>query len=323
MPAEAYDAFVEASPQGSVFCASWWLDAVAAGSWRPNSVGEGDRITAAWPTVVRASRLGPVHSGAPLTPFLGPLFEPADTSEARRHAGELASLERLLEGLGPYAHLEARCNPAFDYWTPLHWHGFTQTTHYTWRLGLGDIEAAWAGLRENVRREVRKARKRGVTVEEGSLEELLGLQRLTAERQGHVEAAERGRETIRRLDPEAARRGVRSILLARDEEGRVHAGAYIVWDSRFSYYLLGGSDETLRTSGAGSLVLWSALEAAAERGTGFDFEGSMLRPVERYFRSFGGAPAPYSLVRNTRSRVFRIDRAARRAAQAARSLPRR
>jgi len=103
----------------------------------------------------------------------------------------------------------------------------------------------------------------------------------------------------------------------------VHAGAYIVWDSRFTYYLLGGSDETLRTSGAGSLVLWSAVEAAAERGTGFDFEGSMLRPVERYFRSFGGAPAPYSLVRSMRSRVFRLDRAARRAAQAARSLRRR
>src|SRR5947209_595113 len=130
--ASRYDELVATSPQGSVFCMSWWLDAVAPGRWHAHEVEENGRVVAAWPTVVRRTRVGDVHTGAPLTPFLGPLLPPGEG--ARRRSRELKLVESLLERIGPFAHLEARCNPAFDYWTPLRWHGFAQTTNYTWRL---------------------------------------------------------------------------------------------------------------------------------------------------------------------------------------------
>src|SRR4051794_36960208 len=66
-----YDELVATSPQGSIFCTSWWLDAVAPGRWRTHLVEENGRPVAAWPTIVRATRLGQIHGGAPLTPFLG------------------------------------------------------------------------------------------------------------------------------------------------------------------------------------------------------------------------------------------------------------
>src|SRR5436305_3364540 len=113
--ASPYDELVATSPQGSIFCTSWWLDAVAPGRWRAHVVEEHGRAVAAWPTVVRTTRFGDIHGGAPLTPFLGPLFPPGDG--ARRRSREIKLVEALLEKLGPFAHLEARCNPAFDYWT--------------------------------------------------------------------------------------------------------------------------------------------------------------------------------------------------------------
>src|SRR5204863_4126860 len=85
--ASAYDEFVAASPQGSVFCTSWWLDAVAPGRWRAHELRDGERTVGAWPTVVERTRLGPVHRGAPLAPYLGPLFPPGDG--ARRRSREL------------------------------------------------------------------------------------------------------------------------------------------------------------------------------------------------------------------------------------------
>jgi hypothetical protein len=136
---------------------------------------------------------------------------------------------------------------------------------------------------------------------------------LTAERHGRLEAAQSNRAVIERIDAAAAPRGARTILLARDEEGRLHSGAYFVHDERWTTYLLGGSDPELRTSGAASLVMWEAIEQAGRRDTGFDFEGSMLRPVERFVRAFGGTPTPYSLVRSTPSRAFRLERAVKRA----------
>jgi hypothetical protein len=309
---DSYDELVARSPQGSIFATSWWLDAVAPGRWRPNAVG-GDVLEAAWPTVVRSTRFGEVHEGPPLTPFLGPLFGSSE-SPSRTRAKQIEWLERLLEELNGFAHLDARCHPAFDYWTPLSWHGFEQTTHYTWRLtDLGDLEGIWNGLRENIRREVRKGRKRGLEVDEASLDDLDRVQAKTAQRHDRGQAAVETRAVLRRVDDAAAAREARSVLVARDSDGRVHAGGYFVWDSRYTYYLVGGSDAALRTSGASSLLMWTAIEHAAARGTAFDFEGSMLRHVERFFRAFGGTPVAYSILRRTPSQALRVAVTAKRA----------
>ena len=299
--ASPYDELVATSPQGSVFCTSWWLDAVAPGRWRAHELEENGRVVAAWPTVVRTTRVGDIHAGAPLTPFLGPLFQRGEG--ARRRSRELKLVESLLERIGRYAHLEARCNPAFDYWTPLRWHGFTQTTNYTWRLpDLSDLDAVFAGFRENIRGHVRAAEKNGMVVADGSLDDLLDL---------HRRRFARDPQGIARIDAAAAERDARTILIARDAGGNARAGGYFVHDARFTTYLLAATDAEVR--GAAAAVLWEAIKRAAARGTAFDFEGSMLRHVESFVRSFGGVPTPYSIVWRTSSRPVRAARAAKRA----------
>jgi GNAT acetyltransferase-like protein len=302
---DRYDELVASSPQGSIFASSWWLDAVAEGRWRPHALEAQGAVVAAWPTVVRRTRFGDVHAGAPMTPFLGPLFR-RQASELRRHGEQVKWLEQLVDTMHGVAHIEARCNPAFDYWAPLAWHGFRQTTNYTWRLSkLDDLTQLFSSVRENVRREIRKARKRGISIEDGSLDAFQSVHLATVEHQ-EIRSAEANRDALRRIDLAAAARGVRRILLARDADGRVHAGGYFVRDDRWVYYLAGASDPALRTSGASSLVLWHGIEHAGEHGLGFDFEGSMLRGVERFFRAFGGEPIPYSIVRNTPSSALRV-----------------
>jgi hypothetical protein len=298
--ASPYDELVATSPQGSVFCTSWWLDAVAPGHWRTNELEENGRVVAAWPTVVRTTRLGEVHAGAPLTPFLGPLFPPGEG--ARRRSREIAFVESLLERIGGFAHLEARCNPAFDYWTPLRWRGFRQTTNYTWRLpDLSDLDTVFAGFRENIRGHVRAAEKSGMSVAEGGLADFLEL---------HRRRFARDPVGIDRIDAAARERSARTILVARDTDGTPRAGGYFVHDERFTTYLLAATDAEAR--GAASLVLWEAIKRASSRGTAFDFEGSMLRHVESFVRSFGGVPTPYSIVWRTPSAPMRAARAAKR-----------
>jgi hypothetical protein len=249
---------------------------------------------------VRTTRLGEVHAGAPLTPFLGPLFPPGEG--ARRRSREIAFVESLLERIGSFAHLEARCNPAFDYWTPLRWHGFRQTTNYTWRLpDLTDIDAVFSGFRENIRGHVRAAEKSGMTVGEAALPEFLEL---------HRQRFASDPQAIQRIDEAARQREARTILVARDADGRARAGGYFVHDNRFTTYLLAATDAEAR--GAASLVLWEAIKRASARGTAFDFEGSMLRHVESFVRSFGGVPAPYSIVWRTPSAPMRAARLAKR-----------
>lgn len=311
--ADEWDAFVAQSPHGTVFAESWWLDAVAGPErWRQNAVrNAGGDLVAAWPTILRRTRAGDVHVGAPLTPYLGPLLTPGTGKSMRSREQEQVDL--LLEAMRPYAHVEARCAPAYDYWTPLSWQGFGQTTCYTWRIEeTGDIDAVRSRVHSRTAGAIRKALKSGILVEDGSADDLNAMLHATFDRQGLAESAPSS-SLVERVTAESTRRGRGELLAARDADGRLHAAGLFVHDARSTWYLSGGADAALRSSGAMSLLIWTAIEHAAGRGTAFDFEGSMLPSLERYFRSFGGTPAAYSVVRHTPSAAWRRSTAVRRA----------
>ncbi len=85
-------------------------------------------------------------------------------------------------------------------------------------------------------------------------------------------------------------------LVARDNNKTVSC-SFCIYDDNTAYYLLGGYDEDLKHTGAGSMVLQKSIEHAKELGLKlFDFEGSMLQEVEKFFRGFGGKLTPYFTV---------------------------
>ena len=92
-------------------------------------------------------------------------------------------------------------------------------------------------------------------------------------------------------------RKARKRLTVRDDLGI--DSFYAVWDENAAFYLLGGGDPELRNSGATSLLLWELIMRARAVTNVFDFEGSMIESVERFFRAFGGRQTPYLRVSRT------------------------
>ena len=112
-------------------------------------------------------------------------------------------------------------------------------------------------------------------------------------------------EFFQQLCDAALSRNSGEILLAVDKDDKVHSGLLVVWDASSAYYIIGGSDPALRNSGAASLVMWHAIKLAAQRNLAFNFCGSMMEPIERFFRAFGAQQVPYfSVSRN--NLFFRI-----------------
>ena len=69
---------------------------------------------------------------------------------------------------------------------------------------------------------------------------------------------------------------------------------FCVFDGNIAYYLLGGYDYGYKHHGAGPLAIWEAIKHSRRLGLKyFDFEGSMIPHVEKYFRGFGGILTPY------------------------------
>jgi hypothetical protein len=296
-----YEQLLERSRTRSVFAESWWLDAATGtpDAWTPNLLldANGD-ARAAWPMVTRSTARGVVGTGAPYTPWLGPQLPERAGTIANRTSADVELLRELARLLAGHAHVEAACLPELDYWTPLSWHGFEQTTRTTWR-----IEAATAavdlrgGMRKKTRAALVAAERDGLVARPGTVEELLLACDATFAHQGAAGAP--ARDALERLARAAIARDRGEVLAVDAPDGQLASAGLFVRDDRRAYNLANGRIATADASGAPTVLLTAAIERALDRGLGFDFEGSMLEPVEHFVRGFGGAPVGYSVVRRS------------------------
>jgi GNAT acetyltransferase-like protein len=276
----------------SVFEQPWWLDAVAPGQWGEAVVRRGDEVVARLPYTHRR-RLGLTAIVQPhLTQTLGPWLVPLDCKYARRLETEKRLLGQLIELLPPVDYFRLNFSPALTNWLPFYWAGFEATVRYTYRIDdLSDLDAVRREFQEHVRRGIRKAEGALEVVDDFPLADLLRLNRQTFARQGRRPPYSDA--FVRRLDAACAAHGARRILGALDSEGRAHAALYVVWDERTLYPIINARDPELQVFGSNTLLYWQAIQLAARVARAFDFEGSMLEPIEHFVRGFGGRQTPY------------------------------
>lgn len=296
--AENWESIADFLKDAPIFLQPWWLEAVAPGRVRWAVIQKGRDIAAIMPYVYR-QRAGIATVESPSkTPYLGPWMRPSSAKYAKRLAEEKDLYQALVAQLPPHARFDMCFHPGVTNWLPFYWHGFQQSTKYTYRIfPFSSIEEVWSETLENIRRNIRKARKTLHLDPNDDVEILLRLHKMTCERQGIV--FPHTDEEIFRIHEACQKQKVGKIFVARDEHSRIHAAGWFLWDNDWVYYYMSGADPSLRTSGAGSLIVWRGIELAHEMGKGFDFEGSMVEPIERFFRAFGARQVPYFHLKRT------------------------
>lgn len=286
----------------SLFEQPWWLEAIAPGRWNAVVVRQDGRVVARLPYVVSRRYGFTLVTQPPLTPALGPWFAGGEKRETRRFELEKRWTSELIRQLPDADLFTQTLSPTFTNWLPFYWAGYEGTIRYTYRIAdLSDLDAVWANLHEKTRGSIRKAAAELSVRTDLELEQFVALHDATYRRQG-LRRPYSDRQ-IQRLDTACGHRDARKILYAVDEHDRVHAAAYVVWDSGSLYYLMATRNEAFRSSGGMSVVVWEAIKLAAERSLAFDFEGSMVESIERFFRRFGGRQTPLFNVRKARRRI--------------------
>lgn len=303
---DVYRELCENEPTIPLFSQAWWLDVVASDAWDVVLATKKDQVIGALPYIERKKWGFHLLTQPKLTQSLGPWVRPTQKSYPKWLAYEKDVLGELADQLPKYDYFAQNWHCDRQNWLPFYWRGFEQTTRYTYRLAIKvDMNELWKGLQENTRREIRKAKGRiGIRVREGSLDEFMALNRMVFERQN--KPMPYTSEFVARLNAAASARDACDCLVAEDAEGKLHAGAYIVRSGNTSYYLMGGGDPELRNSGATSLILWEAICSQPDSIEVFDFEGSMIEPIERFFRSFGAVQTPYFHVSRSNSKLFKL-----------------
>jgi hypothetical protein len=290
----------------SIFQSSWWLEAVAPGQWGEVLVEKGGQVVGRLP-YVKKKKFGFTFLIMPqLTQTLGTWLSP----KAGKYSSQISEQRELTAGLidqlPPFDFFWQNLHYSVTDCLPFYWRGYQQTTRYTYVLeDLSDLDKIWQEIKNQTRNRIRKAESSGIkVVESEDIDGFLGLVELTYKRQGL--ALPYSQELVKRIDEACKKRSARKIFLAFDQQGVLHSGTYLVYDSKTAYNLISGSDPESRNIGAGMLAIWESIKFAASQSRVYDFEGSMIESIEKVFRHFGAKQRPYLDIRKINSRFLRI-----------------
>ncbi|MDR2835444.1 MAG: GNAT family N-acetyltransferase [Bacteroidales bacterium] len=276
-----------------VYSRDWWLDCVCGeNNWNVLLYYHGDEIEAAMPiySPVKKVILMPEKTQT-LGIWFNPKFENLNYSKNLYRKQTICNY--FIDNLPLHNYFLQKFHYSFTDWLPFYWKGFKQTTRYNYILpDILNSEKLWNDLGENIKRNINKAKKKyNIEIRKSiPIKLFLQVNNKTYERQ---KMSSYHPEMLQKMIEISRSKNQGETWGAFDKEGRLHAAVFIVWQENCAYYIAGGGDPELRNSGAHAFVLWQAICDVAEYSYSFDFEGSMIQGVERFFREFGAKQIPF------------------------------
>lgn len=301
-----WDAFVAASPQGTLFCESVFVMALE-GLFRPCWVLKKNEPKAAillWESGDGATALHElvIHSG--------PMMAAGDPQQnlAQALSEEFRVLSFLAAELPErFDHIEFATHPDLPDLRPFLWHNYgepgpkygTDLRYTAWldirgadRDGDLNMNPVYKLANKSRRQEIRYAIKAGVKTEQRfDINLFTRFYEAVFERQG--------------LTPEPATEEIAGAMQALQDAGKLRMfvsqtaggepGSISVFglDAKRAYYLYGANDPALRDGHTGTAVLWDAFRLLSAETDVVDLEG-VNSPMRGYFKlSFGAELKPY------------------------------
>lgn len=289
-----------------LFHQPWWLDMVCPGWDAAIAVEKGNK--AVWPFCVD-TKAGLILLRNPLlTPYLGPLFFYDDTLKPyKKLNAEDRLYEKLWAQMPKWDFFDVQCLPGYNNFLPFQHKGFSHTQRLTYEIGLHQEEAAiLAAMNTSKRNYIRQAeRELQITDDASALDNFYRMHLNTLERKGKKHVA--GSEYFKAIINTSIAHNAGVMLTAKNDSGIIHASIFVVFSRQRMYYLLSAINPQQNQNGAVPFLIWTAIKKAKEMNLAtFDFEGSVNKGIEPFFRDFGGRRVSFLSCANTPSRLWRL-----------------
>jgi len=277
----------------TIFHELWWLNIATGGKFDIVEVAQ-DGKTVGWLPYFLQNRFGLKYSVLPgMVHSLGPAIHIADGSpETRRHKTGKITRE-LIGALPPAAIYKYKCHGEITDVVAFQQEKFLTGVQFTFEVAPLPAEILWNNLSKSKRSEIRRAQKALVATTIDDPEEFWRFYANNIEQRG-MKNAYHGAAT-RRVIVECLVRGCGKIYAAKDADGSLAAAVFCIWDQASAYYYM--TTRTVRAhDGAVSLLIWEAIQDAAQRGLIFDFDGLSSNEGVSFYAGFGGLLRPRYIV---------------------------
>jgi len=297
----AWNAVVAASPEGTIYHDTRWLDPVCKAAGDVFSVYGfflGGRLVAGLPLQIR--RKGPftLARRAFATPYAHPVISPDCAREVapllpgavaevgRKHSQTVLTGSPFASGfgLGPKWRIARRA---------------------TYLLDISDPDNVWRGFVYQLRKKIRKAIRLNIKVKAGCTPEAFyQLYRRTFERRGLDIRVSFNR--LADLLNSLALAHVGKTYAATTEDGETCAVGLVLFDARRAYHALAGTDVDATKAPASALLLWEIIQDLSSSHCQFDLVGANIPGIIRFKKQFGGRLVGYDEATNYRSNIERM-----------------
>jgi hypothetical protein len=306
------------SPEGSIYADPGYLDVLCratGGRFRLLGAYSGDQLVGGIALYEERRPYGWRTDNRLLLYYNGVVLADYATKYASDRTGRrLGALTAIVARLGelPQARLRLHCRGQIDA-RPFKAHGWGVTPTYTYVVQIGDLDAAWGRVDQNLRRLVGRAGSAGLTLTDD--DDFDGFYRL------HLQVHARKEAPL--YLPEPAFRDLvgrlRALGLCRLFHARLPSGqsvaAQLVLTGPFgvSHTVCAGADAAHLASGSTPFLRWHAFRRLAELGyRANDLTDASLNTVTRFKSQLGGdLTMNLMMSRPDRVPVERCDRALR------------
>lgn len=254
---------------------------------------EGDELVGGFYTFEGGRYLMSICSNPPFTPTIGPFFK----KDIKSPVSTMDNCKKILALIADtiddkhYAVISLSFDKTIIDMQPLIWKNFKVVPQYTYIVDLSaSIDELMARMSREKRKNIAKGIKDGVVVK--SINDYNVVKSLVT-------------KTFARQNKKANASAIDKVLFnfANSTNSRAFAAflngvpiacEFFVYGKKTAHGLLSGYDPGNKHPSAGTMCYWESIKYAKAQGLSyFDFEGSMVPALERYFRGFGGKLTPY------------------------------
>jgi hypothetical protein len=218
---------------------SWW-DEVVQENWKVAVVHHEGQVKGIWPYYLRRKWPWRMIAQAHLSPYCGPhLVYPEGQKLPAKISFEHKMHQALLEQIPPVEDIDLSFPLHFENGLAFQWAGFEESRKYTYLLSLkAEKNQLWSGLRENIRRQVRKAEKLLEVKKAFDAQALEGVMQESFARQqaafplpnGYIERVVNYLQKYRC-----------GVVYQAVEGNHLTAALAVIYDAHLAYYLIGAS----------------------------------------------------------------------------------
>lgn len=281
-----------------LFSQWYWLDSICGeNNWDVIIIENGNEVLATIPYSISVDEFGnKIVQKIPLTQNNGAfIFYRKDIQKYEtRLSFEMKVIDLIIDEIEklPIRKYRQYYHYNFTNWLPFYWRGYKQTTRYTYVIDKNKtIDEIYKNFDGQIRKGLKKAEKNLEIKENLDSKTFYDLVERTYFRQNMKVPFEY--ETLKKIYKNLEENNSLKVFYAIDKEGNIHSATLMGIDKESVYYLISGTDERFRDSQALTLLIYQGILLAIRENKKFDFEGSMKKNIEIFFRKFGAEQKQY------------------------------